>query len=295
MNTRLKTTSCLLVLLAFIIWQIYTPVLSVLIAIFGAIAVWEVAKCAQIKNKGLIVLGVIFSSLYPFFAAPASLEPLVSAKTLLSITSAVPATALVVAYALLLLLFMLKGYDTTKFEHVAIVFASSFMIPFGLTAVIHFRDLYLLAPTLFTKEAGIYILFIGAISAWGTDSGAYLAGRAFGKHKMAPKISPKKTMEGAVGGIIFSAVLNMVAFFLFEAITKQQPIPWYLVLIVTIPISFLGMMGDLSASVIKRNYGVKDFGKLFPGHGGVMDRFDSALFTFSALYAILLVYIHFAK
>lgn len=293
MNTRLKTTICLLLLLALIVWQAYTPVLVAVIAMFAATAVWEVMKCAQVKNKGLMVLSTAFAAGFPFFAAPGALMPLVTAEALTKITGDVPTTAIMVVYALALLLIMLKGYDHTKFEHVAIGFTASVLIPFALTTVIHFRDLYLVSD-LFTKEAGIYILFIGAISAWGTDSGAYLAGRAFGKHKMAPKISPKKTIEGAVGGIVFSLALNLIAFFLFERITNQQPMPWYLVVIITIPISFLGMMGDLSASVIKRNYGVKDFGKLFPGHGGVMDRVDSALFTFSALYAIILTYIKFA-
>lgn len=293
MNTRLKTTICLLLLLALLVWQAYTPVLPAVIAIFSAIAVWEVLKCAQVKNKGVKALSTVFAGFFPFFAAPHSLEPLISAEQLTMVTKAIPTTAVIVVYVLALLLIMLKGYDYTKFEHVAIAFTASVLIPFGLTSVIHFRDLYLTSG-LFTKEAGIYILFVGAISAWGTDSGAYLAGRAFGKHKMAPKISPKKTIEGAVGGILFSVVLNLIAFFLFEKITSQQPMPWWMILVITIPISFLGMMGDLSASVIKRNYGVKDFGKIFPGHGGVMDRFDSALFTFSALYAIILTYIQFA-
>lgn len=293
MNTRLKTTVCLLVLLGVIVWQAYTPVLAVVIAIFSAIAVWEVMKCAQLKNKGVMVLSTAFAALFPFFAAPHSLEPVVSADQLVEVTGALPTVALIVVYVLALLLLMLKGYDYTKFEHIAIAFTASVLVPFALTTVLHFRDLYL-TTSLFTKEAGIYILFIGAISAWGTDSGAYLSGKAFGKHKMAPKISPKKTIEGAVGGILFSLALNLIAFFLFEKITGQQPMPWYFVVIITVPVSFLGMMGDLSASVIKRNYGVKDFGKLFPGHGGVMDRFDSALFTFSAMYAILLTYIKFA-
>lgn len=293
MSKRLRTTFCLLLLFAFVMWQVYTPALTAMIVIFSAIGVWEVMKCAGVKNKGVLVLSTAFGALFPIFTAPASLTPFVTAEQLTMVTGAVPGVALLVVYVLALLLFMLKGYDYTKFEHVTIAFAASLFVPFGLTAMIHFRDLYLLSP-LFTKEAGIYILFIGAISAWGTDSGAYLAGKFFGKHKMAPKISPKKTMEGAVGGIVFSLVFNLIAFFLFELITGQQPIPWYLVVILTIPISFLGMMGDLSASVIKRNYGVKDFGKIFPGHGGVMDRADSALFTFSALYALLLAYIKIA-
>ncbi|MCC8023386.1 MAG: phosphatidate cytidylyltransferase, partial [Clostridiales bacterium] len=260
-------------------------------AIFSTIAVYEIAKCARVKNQGVIGLGMAVGALFPFFTAPNALEPMVSAETLGKISDAVSGTAVLVFYTLILLLVMIRDFERTKFEQVAVVFFASLAVPFGLTTVIHFRDLYLSAPERFTKEAGIYGLFVGAICAWGTDSGAYLAGRMFGKHKMSPKISPKKTMEGAVGGIVLSVALNLGAFFLFQAITGQTPMAWYLIALVSVPVSFLGMMGDLAASVIKRNYGVKDFGKIFPGHGGVMDRFDSALFTFSALYAFLLIYI----
>lgn len=295
MNKRLKTTIALLVLFAITIWQAYTPFMPLLIAVFSCVGTWEVAKCASVQNKALKIVGCAYAFLYPFFAVPNSLMPFVSGETLSKITGVVPGTVYMVAYVLILMLIMLKGYAYTKFEHVAMVFVSSVFVSFGLTNVIHFRDLYTVAPDLFTKQSGIYILVVGAICAWGTDSGAYLGGRMFGKHKMAPKISPNKTMEGAVCGIIFSTVLNFVAFLLFTKITGQAPIPWYMVLILSIPVSFLGMMGDLTASVIKRNYGVKDFGNLFPGHGGVIDRSDSALFAFSAIYAIILAYIKLAQ
>ncbi|MBR3737345.1 MAG: CDP-archaeol synthase, partial [Eubacterium sp.] len=99
---------------------------------------------------------------------------------------------------------------------------------------------------------------------------------------------PKKTIEGAVCGIIFSIILNAVAIMLYNrfaiiGLTKTQAT----VLLVAVPfISFMGMMGDLTASVLKRNFGVKDFGKIFPGHGGVMDRFDSTLFTLPLTYCV---------
>lgn len=295
MNTRLKTTFVLLVLFGIIIWQAYTPFMPLFIATVSAIGTWEIAKCASVENKALKFVGCAYAFLYPFFAVPNSLSPFVSGETMTKITGAVPGTVFMVAYVLTLMLIMLKGYDHTKFEHVAMVYVSSVFVSFGLTAIIHFRDLYTVAPSLFTKQSGLYVLFLGAICAWGTDSGAYLGGRFFGKHKMAPKISPNKTIEGAICGIVFSTILNFAAFLLFTKITGQVPLPWYMVLILSIPVSFLGMMGDLSASVIKRNYGIKDFGKLFPGHGGVIDRSDSALFVFSAIYAIILAYIKIAQ
>ena len=116
-------------------------------------------------------------------------------------------------------------------------------------------------------------------------------GMAFGKHKMAPNISPKKTVEVAFGGLIFSMILNAVALTLYNKLAVNV-IPQNmatLLLAMVLPTSFMGMMGDLSASVLKRNFEVKDFGKIFPGHGGVMDRMDSSLFTLPVTYAIALI------
>ena len=113
---------------------------------------------------------------------------------------------------------------------------------------------------------------------------------AFGKHKMSPNISPKKTVEGAIGGLIFSLILNAVAMILYNRLAdfKMDEFAVTVLLAACLPVSFLGMMGDLSASVLKRNFGVKDFGKIFPGHGGVMDRFDSSMFTLPMTYALAL-------
>ena len=141
------------------------------------------------------------------------------------------------------------------------------------------------------EQFGIYLIFYALICALATDTGAQLMGMAFGKHKMAPNISPKKPVAGAFGGLIFSMVLNAVALTLYNKLAVNV-IPQNmatLLLAMVLPTSFMGMMGDLSASVLKRNFEVKDFGKIFPGHGGVMDRMDSSLFTLPVTYAIALI------
>jgi phosphatidate cytidylyltransferase len=195
----------------------------------------------------------------------------------------VPKVAYVIALVLVYLLAMLKGYSHTKFEQVAIAIVASVLVPYGFSIFVMLRDL-----TGFKSQFGIYLIFYGLISALGTDSGAQLGGMAFGKTQMSPNISPKKTVEGAVSGVIFSMILNAVAIILYNniaqsAMTQTQAT----VLMVAAPfISFMSMMGDLSASVLKRNFGVKDFGKIFPGHGGVMDRFDSSLFTIPLTYCV---------
>ena len=115
-----------------------------------------------------------------------------------------------------------------------------------------------------------------------TDSAAYFAGRAFGKRKLAPKISPNKTIEGAIGGWLAGA-LFAVAFGLMNNLFAEL---WILIILATcLPI--LSQLGDLLASAMKRKYGIKDYGKIFPGHGGVMDRIDSQMLAALLIYAII--------
>ncbi len=199
--------------------------------------------------------------------------------------NAVPQVVYIIALVLIFLLAMLKGYAHTKFEDVAISVFASVFVPYGFSVFVRLRDMFE------NEQFGIYLIFFGLICALGTDSGAQLGGMAFGKHKMSPNISPKKTVEGAVCGVIFALILNVVAVVLYNqfADVKIEAAGIITLLICSLPISFMGMMGDLSASVLKRNFQVKDFGKIFPGHGGVMDRFDSSLFTLPLTFAVALI------
>ncbi len=122
----------------------------------------------------------------------------------------------------------------------------------------------------------VYSLFI----IWATDSGAYFIGRAIGKRKLWPEISPNKTIEGFIGGIVCAVVVS-VLFYVFGYIE------WSIIPLITIVLSIFGQIGDLAESALKRHYGVKDSGKILPGHGGILDRFDSLLFVWPLLYFIL--------
>src|SRR5690606_996650 len=116
---------------------------------------------------------------------------------------------------------------------------------------------------------------------WATDTGAYFFGRAFGKHKLWPTISPKKTIEGAIGGIISACIVGIS----FHLIYPFEHSFWMIVL-VTILVSMVGQLGDLVESAYKRYFGVKDSGNILPGHGGILDRFDSLLFVVPFLHLI---------
>lgn len=135
---------------------------------------------------------------------------------------------------------------------------------------------------------GVYIVWLILISSWGCDTCAYAVGMAFGKtignHKIFPKLSPKKSLEGCIGGVAGAALLGaLYGHFLVENIVKEQEITWIFALICGVGAIF-SQIGDLAASAIKRNHNIKDYGKLIPGHGGIMDRFDSVIVTAPMIY-----------
>lgn len=284
MKQRVITAVVLLALLAVVVWQINTPVLVLVIAFLAAVAANEIMRCAKVENTFIRVVATGYAACVPFFASAKALTPWVSEAVWGKVIGAVPGVVYLIALVLVLLLAMLKGYAYTTFEDVAVSVFSGALVPFGFSVFIRLRDMFQI------EQFGIYLIFYGLICALATDSGAQLAGMAFGKHKMSPNISPKKTVEGAIGGLIFSLILNGVAIILYNRLAdfKMDEFAVTVLLAACLPVSFLGMMGDLSASVLKRNFGVKDFGKIFPGHGGVMDRFDSSMFTLPVTYALAL-------
>ncbi len=284
MKQRVITAVVLLALLAVVVWQINTPVLVIVIAFLAAVAANEIMRCAKVENTFIRVVATGYAACVPFFASAKALTPWVSQAVWGKVIGAVPGVVYLIALVLVLLLAMLKGYAYTTFEDVAVSVFAGALVPFGFSVFIRLRDMFQI------EQFGIYLIFYGLICALATDSGAQLAGMAFGKHKMSPNISPKKTVEGAIGGLIFSLILNAVAIILYNRLAdfKMDEFAVTVLLAACLPVSFLGMMGDLSASVLKRNFGVKDFGKIFPGHGGVMDRFDSSMFTLPVTYALAL-------
>ncbi len=132
---------------------------------------------------------------------------------------------------------------------------------------------------------GIYVVWLIFVSSWVSDTFAYLTGVLIGKHKMAPKLSPKKSIEGAVGGVTSSIIVGaLYGYIVADYITQMVIHPVYVFAIASGIGALLSIIGDLAASAIKRNYEIKDYGKLIPGHGGILDRFDSVIFTAPVVY-----------
>ena len=159
----------------------------------------------------------------------------------------------------------------------------------AFSATVYIRDF---------EPNGKFLIFAPFLVAWVTDTFAYFTGRFFGKHKLIPAVSPKKTVEGAIGGTIFGTLSIVLAAFILERFfnpNNEFMANYVVILICGVLISFVGQVGDLIMSVIKRNYKIKDYGNFFPGHGGMLDRFDSisavsvtlgAIFMFASLVGI---------
>jgi phosphatidate cytidylyltransferase len=139
-------------------------------------------------------------------------------------------------------------------------------------------------------ENGIYYVWLIFISSWISDTCAYLVGVSIGKHKLAPILSPKKSIEGAAGGILGSALVGaLYGYFVIAPRVNNAHVIWILAVISSIG-ALISQVGDLAASGIKRNHEIKDYGKLIPGHGGVMNRFDSVIFTAPIVYGMLILW-----
>ncbi len=191
-------------------------------------------------------------------------------------------------FMLSLFALMLGKHKRIKIEHIAMCGGAATLIPAALASIILFR--YTAAPE--NTAMGVFLIVYLLFCAWLGDSGAFFVGTFLGKHKLCPEVSPKKTVEGFIGGIITVGIgvfLEALVFDLF--IFTEFQINYFVVIVIGMLASVFGVLGDLSASVVKREFGVKDFGNIMPGHGGVLDRFDSVLFVAPF---ILIVYQYFS-
>ncbi len=275
MKTRIITGLVGLVVVIGWLFSMYTPVFTAVLSVVAAIGVYELLKAFEMKNIILRILSIAIAVALPFYF---------TYKSALNL----PLFPIITAVVLIALIIMVLDFKNLKFEQVACSLFGAVMVPSALSCIILFRDTYLAFPDSYIKSDGIFFILFAFFCCWLSDTFAYFVGRKFGKHKLSPVISPKKTVEGAIGGVICTAALNTVLFFVFRIkFNLSESINLPLVLISSVILSVISIFGDLAASTIKRHHGIKDFGNLLPGHGGIMDRFDSSCFVFPALYAII--------
>ncbi len=184
----------------------------------------------------------------------------------------------VVAFACILWLFGRLVFQHGRFhlDDLAMTITAVLYIPFLMSFVAQVRGL----------EHGAWLIWCVAIGAIITDTACYFSGVTLGRRKLLPDVSPKKTVEGAIGGVI-GCMAIMTGFGFIVPQTVRADVPWYHFLLLGLLCGLISQLGDWSASAIKRSAGIKDFGKLIPGHGGILDRLDSILFVAPAVYLYL--------
>ncbi len=183
-------------------------------------------------------------------------------------------------YTIMVLCALMINKDL-KIKGVLVVYSLSIIVSYSLLKIVQLRD--------FGGEYGGFYVFLAFSIAWMSDTGAYFFGKFFGRYKLCPEISPKKTIEGFLGGIIVCLTCVTLVAFVFNnyVFPQKQQINYALILILGITGSILSSLGDLCFSMVKRRYNVKDFGSFMPGHGGVLDRFDSVVFVVPYVYIFL--------
>ena len=229
------------------------------LGIISAIAVYELlCNVAKIESKLSLYGAVVYSFLACFCMAE-------------NITYYV---ILSIAYSLFAVIVTLKNHKDFDLAKILVSLSMPMVLSFAFSCF----------GLVINNSKGLYYLLLLFNFACVCDMGAYFVGVTMGKHKLCPEISPKKTVEGAIGGILVSVIVSLIIVLCFSATEKIV-----ITLLLTIPLCIVGMMGDLFASAIKRSVGLKDYGNLIPGHGGILDRFDSMLLIAPVLVALITV------
>ncbi|MBQ5838388.1 MAG: phosphatidate cytidylyltransferase [Clostridia bacterium] len=260
MITRILTAIvALLLLVPLLIWGGVWGA-GALFALVAGFSVYEMLGCCGLLKKWAVSLTSI------------AVSALVAILPVWNMDAAVKAVVLgVPAIIVLFLIFAVITHANTDVERLLMFITLAVYITAGFTALSYMRVTF-----------GLWAVAFVLSVAWATDTFAYFSGMLFGNKKLCPNISPKKTIAGAIGGTAFGTAAGVLVFWLAD----KNP----LLGLIALPLSIVSQFGDLAASVIKRRFGVKDYGKIFPGHGGVLDRFDSII-PVSVITAVFFAFI----
>lgn len=261
MKTRIISALVGLVLLGAVLFLFETAVLDVAVAALSVMGVYEMINAIGLsKNKIFTGVCTVFAALFSssFFQTVGSLSGFVE-----------------FCFGMVVLLFVMNHHKELKATDAAFAFFFTLFIPKAFSTILLFRS--------FGSPVSYFLVLMSLAVAWLNDTCAYFSGYFFGKRKLCPELSPKKTVEGAIGGVFGDLIVCCILAFAFTKVTGFA-INW-ISFAIFVPVgAVIAIFGDLAASAIKRQYGVKDYGKIMPGHGGIMDRFDSWVFVAPILY-----------
>ncbi|PLR77668.1 phosphatidate cytidylyltransferase [Bacillus sp. V3-13] len=263
MKQRIITAVIALVIFLPIVLYGGAPFL-LMVYLLATIALYELLRMRHLKL--LSVPGIISLILLWIFLLPSEYQNLIEDLDYTKVELALIAVLLFLTYTVA---------TKNRFTFDDVAFSTMAILYIGI-GFYYFLE---------TRDAGIEFVFYSLLIVWATDSGAYFIGRAMGKNRLWPEISPNKTVEGFVGGIICAVAVAII----FSMFTEKVDAPLFELIIITVLISIFGQIGDLVESALKRHYNVKDSGSLLPGHGGILDRFDSLLFVWPLIHFFQLI------
>ena len=270
MKTRIVTAAVGLCILAIVLAFFDTVLFDLALALICLIGIHEVYSAMGFGRRQWY----LFAAAVPY-------------TLLIMLSSSAAVRALVLPASFLVVLFynicLIANHGTLDFGRLAGFVYFGGVIVFCFYSLVHLNRV--LPPEKFGCDAIFFILLVLCF-AWGGDTSAYFAGRAFGRHKLAPIVSPHKTVEGAIGGVVGSMAAGVLVTFAYSLLDGSFPLltvevttrGYLAILGLGAVASVLGILGDLFASAVKRQVGIKDYGTIFPGHGGILDRFDSVMF-----------------
>ncbi|MEG1932250.1 MAG: phosphatidate cytidylyltransferase [Pygmaiobacter sp.] len=258
-----------ILLLALYFYQTY--LFNIILSAVCMLAFYEIVGAFKIKKPVILYLAIVPMALIVLLSDHAAMRQFVPLLLFFFII-----------YIAVCVIFEIKELSFVQVSGV-VLFCG--VVLFGFYSILSFKLYY---PASQYNYDALYFIMLGFGYAWGGDSAAYFTGRAFGKHKLAPEVSPNKTIEGAIGGIFGSMVLGVLFTLIYaQLLLRFEPSSFsaidgqsYLAVCgIGAVASVMGILGDLFTSAIKRQCNIKDYGFIFPGHGGILDRFDSVLFV----------------
>ena len=252
--------------------------ITVFLCVTAAVAAYElVINAAGLKGLLWTLLPSVYTAVMVFLLSDINEQVyLLSATEYMYIDMSTPVAAIIVSvlYFIACAVLILVKHSEFDIGKITVVCAMPTVLAFAFSTL----------GSIIIATGGIYYLLLALNFACVCDMGAYFVGVSLGKTKLCPEISPNKTVEGALGGIASSIVVSLIITLCYGHFGKILP-----VLLLTIPLCAAGMAGDLFASIIKRKAGIKDYGNLIPGHGGILDRVDSLLFIAPLVYCLMLI------
>ncbi len=266
MKTRVITAAVLIPVLLLLLMVAPTIVAAIVWGLMLAIAAYELLFCTGLVRETRLV---VYAAIMAFGTAIWSHFDAIHAYGQIGL----------MIFAGILFAEMMLSHVKLTFDKICMCMVAGFVIPFLLSSLVRI---------LIMSRVGRYMVLIPFVVAFSSDAGAYFAGRFFGQHKLAPVISQHKTVEGAVGGVI-CAVVGMIIYCVVLQFVFQFSVNYGFAIIYGLLGSLVGIFGDLCFSVVKRQTGIKDYGNLIPGHGGILDRFDSMMMVGPLMESLLIL------